>query len=235
MDRLDDVVKDCLDAVIQLRSADLATLPPPTQLHARFTDCVEQMLRKAADTGLSDQDARDVAYPVVALIDEVALAKGDAVRQRWQASPLQTQFFQETTAGESFFARLRELRADRHRQESLRAYYLCLCLGFEGRYRARGGDLELMALTDSLAKELASSSKHDLNTLSPPGKWPSASLVSRRPVQLLLWFSAATVALALAVYLGLWFSLKVSVGSSLRDISAAGLSSKAPSPPEEEQ
>ncbi|HEY8211640.1 MAG TPA: DotU family type IV/VI secretion system protein, partial [Myxococcaceae bacterium] len=84
MDRLNDVVKDCLDAVVQLRSADAAALPPPQQLHARLKGFVEQMIRKGADEGFSNQDAQDIAYPVVALIDEVALIKGEAIRQHWQ-------------------------------------------------------------------------------------------------------------------------------------------------------
>src|SRR5262245_8322745 len=119
MDRLNDVVKDCLDAVVQLRSADPAALPPPQQLHGRLKGFCEQMLRKAQDAGFSSQDAQDIAYPVVALIDEVALTKGEAVRQHWQHSPLQAHFFQESVAGENFFVRVKDLRNDQQQHEVL--------------------------------------------------------------------------------------------------------------------
>ncbi len=234
MDRLNDVVKDCLDAVVQLRAADPAALPPPAQLHARLKGFVEQLLRKAADVGYPNQDAQDIAYPVVALIDEVALTKGEAVRQHWQHAPLQMHFFQESVAGEVFFDRLKELRSDQQRHEILSAYYLCLCLGFEGKYRVRGGELELATLTDSIGKELGRYRKHDPETLSPSGERPSDSLVSGKTVGPLLLLSGAAVALALLIYVGLWVSLKVSVGSSVGEISGAGLTSKAP-PPEEGQ
>lgn len=227
MDRLNDVVKDCLDAVVQLRSADPAALPPPAQLHARLKGFVEQMMRKAADEGFSNQDAQDIAYPVVALIDEVALTKGEAIRQHWQHAPLQMQFFQESVAGEGFFDRLKELRNDAQQKEVLKAYYLCLCLGFEGKYKVRGGELELMTLTDSVAKELGKYREHDADTLSPNGERPSDSFVSGRTVGPLLILSAAAVLLAVIIYAGLWIGLKASVGSSSDEISAVGI--RAPS------
>src|SRR3954469_7139886 len=228
MDRLNDVVKDCLDAVVQLRSADAAALPPPAQLHGRLKGFVEQMIRKGADEGFSNQDAQDIAYPVVALIDEVALTKGEAIRQHWQHAPLQMQFFQESVAGEGFFDRLKELRNDVQQKEILKAYYLCLALGFEGKYKVRGGELELMTLTDSVAKELGKYREYDADTLSPSGERPSDSLVSGRTVGPLLVLSAAAVALALLVYVGLWVGLKASVGSSASEITAVGISSSAP-------
>jgi type VI secretion system protein ImpK len=235
MDRLNDVVKDCLDAVVQLRAADPAALPPPAQLHARLKGFVEQLLRKANDEGYPQRQAEDIAYPVVALIDEVALTKGEAVRQHWQHAPLQMHFFQESVAGEGFFDRLKELRSDQQQKEVLKAYYLCLCLGFEGKYKVRGGELELVTLTDSIATELNRYRKHDAEVLSPSGERPSDSLVSRKTVGPLLVLSGAAVALAIVIYVGLWVSLKVSVSSTVGEINSIGLSSKAPKPSEPEE
>jgi type VI secretion system protein ImpK len=227
MDRLNDVVKDCLDAVVQLRAADPAALPPPQQLHSRLKGFVEQMIRKGAEDGFSNQDAQDIAYPVVALIDEVALTKGEAIRQHWQHAPLQMHFFQESVAGEGFFDRLKDLRNDAQQKEILKAYYLCLCMGFEGRYKVRGGELELMTLTDSVAKELGKYREYEPDTLSPSGERPSDSLVSGRSVGPLLILSAAAVLLAVVIYAGLWVGLKASVGSFTDEISAVGI--RAPS------
>jgi len=227
MDRLNDVVKDCLDAVVQLRSADPSALPPPAQLHTRLKGFVEQMMRKGADAGFSNQDAQDIAYPVVALIDEVALTKGEAIRQHWQHAPLQMHFFQESVAGEGFFDKLKDLRNDAQQKEVLKAYYLCLTLGFEGKYKVRGGELELMTLTDSVAKELGKYREYEADTLSPSGERPSDSFVSGKTVGPLLILSAAAVLLAVIIYAGLWVGLKASVGSSADEISAVGI--RAPS------
>ncbi len=220
MNRLNDVVKDCLDAVVQMRSADPAALPPPEMLHHRLKGFVEEMLRRAADEGFSHEDAQDIGYAVVAFIDEAALAKGDAIRQHWQSKPLQTHFFNETVAGEGFFERVQQLRGDHNRAEVLQAYYLCLALGFQGRYRVRGGELELMTLMDGLAKELGRYRTHDAETLSPSGDRPEESLVSAKKIGPLLILSAAAVALAILIYAGLWVGLNVSVSSDAEQIRA---------------
>src|SRR4051812_1920285 len=218
MDRLNDVVKDCLDAVVQLRSADASALPPPAQLHSRLKGFVEQMIRKGADEGFSNQDAQDIAYPVVALIDEVALTKGEAVRQHWQHAPLQMHFFQESVAGEGFFDRLKELRNDVQQKEVLKAYYLCLALGFEGKYKVRGGELELMSLTDSVAKELGKYRQYGAGPPPPKRRAPFGFAGGRKAVGPLLILSASAVLLALLVYVGLWVGLKASVSSSASEI-----------------
>src|SRR6185295_5006414 len=151
-------------------------------------------------SGFSNQDAQDIAYPVVALIDEVALTKGEAVRQHWQHAPLQMHFFQESVAGEGFFDRLKELRNDVQQKEVLKAYYLCLALGFEGKYKVRGGELELASLTESVARELGKYQHYEADTLSPSGERPSDSLVSGKTVGPMLILSGAAVALALLIY-----------------------------------
>lgn len=222
MNRLQEVVKDCLDAVVQLRSTDPAALPAPELLHHRLQAFVEEMLRRAADEGFSHEDAQDIAYAVVAFIDEVALTKGNAVRQHWQTGPLQMHFFNENVAGDGFFARLKELRGDSNRAEVLHAYYLCLTLGFQGRYRVRGGELELATILDALAKELGRRREHDEETLSPSGERPPESLVSVKKIGPVLWLSAAAVVFAVVVYAGLWVGLNVSVSSAAGQIQAVG-------------
>ncbi len=228
MNRLQDVVKDCLDAVVQLRSTEPAALPPPELLHHRFKAFVEAMLRRAADEGFSHEDSQDIAYALVAFIDEAALNASDALRQHWQSNPLQTHFFSEAVAGEGFFERLQRLRGDAHRAEVLQAYYLCLALGFQGRYRVRGGELELGTLLDALAKELGRSRAHDAETLSPSGERPAEPLVNARKIGPLLWLSAAAVALAVVVYVGLWVGLNVSASSAVERIQAVSGAVGAP-------
>ncbi|HEY8210422.1 MAG TPA: DotU family type IV/VI secretion system protein, partial [Myxococcaceae bacterium] len=100
--------------------------------------------------------------------------------------------------------------------------------GFEGKYKVRGGELELMSLTDSVAKELGKYRQYEADTLSPSGERPSDSLVSGRTVGPLLILSAAAVALAMLIYVGLWVGLKASVASSTSEITAVGISSSAP-------
>lgn len=208
MDRITEITKDCLNAIAQLREAEEASLPTASELHARLRASVDELLRRAAAAGYGREEANDIAYAVVALADEVVLSKGsDELRAYWGDQPLQLHFFQENVAGEQFFARLDAIRKDPRRGELLRAYYLALLFGFQGRYRMRGGDLELMGLVDSLSRELARSRAHDVEVLSPAGERPAESLGRGARAGPLLWIAAGAVILALVVYVGLRVSL----------------------------
>lgn len=222
MDRVNEVTRNCFDAVVQVRRAEPSMLPPAEMLHHRMKGYVEELLRKAADMGFSHQDAQDLAYPLVALIDEVALTKGEAIRLFWQSNLLQMSFFNENIAGENFFTRLQGLRSENHRHEVIRVYYLCLVLGFQGRYRVRGGDLELMTMIDSIQKELARTRVYNAETLSPQGERPEEALMSSRRVGPLLFLSGGAVALALLIYGILFITLNLTVSGVRNEIEKVG-------------
>lgn len=221
MDRVTDVTKTCFDALIQIRQCDQASLPPPEMLRHRLRGCVEEMQRRAGDAGFSQQDTQDMAYALVALMDEVVLAKPDPHRQYWMGNLLQMHFFSVNVAGEEFFARLKELREDPHRQEVLRVYYLCLVLGFQGRYRIRGGDLELMSLTESVQKELARGRRRDAEVLSPHGERPQESRVQMQRTAPLLVVSAGAVLFSLLIFGILYGLLRSRVTDAVQDMSAS--------------
>ena len=221
MDRITEITKDCFNAVAQVREAEEGTLPAPADLHARLRGCVDELLRRAAAAGFGREEANDLAYAVVALADEVVLSRGsDELRASWGSQPLQLHFFQENVAGEQFFARLDAIRKDPRRVELLRAYYLALLFGFQGRYRMRGGDLELMGLVDSLSRDLARSHAHDAEVLSPAGERPAESIGRGARAGPLLWIAAGAVVLALVVYVGLRVSLATGTAAVEEKIAA---------------
>jgi type VI secretion system protein ImpK len=203
MDRVTRTVAECLGAVIHLRRTESSALPEPEQVHRRLRAFVDRMLKRAADEGFSHQDAQDLAYAVVALLDEVALAQFESMREFWMSQTLQFLYFKENRAGEGFFKRMNEIRVDPNRRDVLRVYYLCLVLGFQGRYRVRGGELELMQLTDTLARDLAQGATFGTDTLAPHGERPPDSLRQTARRLPLVAFSAGALAFALLVYIGL--------------------------------
>ena len=207
MDRINQCTHECFNTVLQLRRAEPSSLPAPELLRHRLRGYVEDLLRDAGDAGFSQQDAQDMAYAVAALMDEVMLARPEPHRQFWMNNLLQLHFFKENVAGEGFFHRLQQLRADPNRREVLRVYYLCLVFGFQGRYRVPGGELELMRLIEAVRGELVRGLTHTLDVLSPHGERPAEPRlqVSRRVP--LLAFSAGAVVLALLACLGLRFNL----------------------------
>jgi type VI secretion system protein ImpK len=221
VDRVTEITKDGLSALAQIRAADEGSLPSPEVLHQRLRALVDDALHRAAGLGLGREEANDAVYPLVALADEVVLGKGsEALSSFWSAQPLQLLFFGENVAGEAFFTRLEAVRRDPRRAELLRAYYLALVFGFQGRYRVRGGELELMALVDSVARDVARGRQADVESLSPSGERPSQGLGNAGRNVLFLWIAAGAVLLSLLFYLGLRLSLASGTDAVVDRISA---------------
>jgi len=218
MNRVNEATRDCFDTVIQLRQAEASGIPPPEVLNHRLRGVVEEVLRRAAVLGFSHQDAQDMGYALVALLDELVLNKPEPYRQFWMSNLLQLHYFNETVAGDSFFNRLATVRKDPHRVEVLQVYYLCLLFGFQGRYRIRGGELELMTLRDAVQKDLERAQPFDFDVLAPHGERPveKLNMATRR---LSLTFAAmAAVFLALVFYGGLFLGLEFTTNDMINEI-----------------
>jgi type VI secretion system protein ImpK len=218
MQRVTEATKDCFDAAIRIRNSDAASVPPPEVLHHRLRGVVDEMLRRAAVLGFSHQDAQDMAYALVALLDEVALTRPEPYRSFWMTNLLQLQYFNENVAGDGFFHRLQGIRKDPHRAEVLQVYYLCMLFGFQGRYRIRGGELELMTLIDSVQKDLERAKPFDYDVLSPHGERPTESMLTGKRRLSPMFISLGAMMLALLVYGGLVLGLDGSVDTFLNEI-----------------
>lgn len=218
MQRATEVTKDCFDAAIRIRNSDAAAVPPPEVLHHRLRGVVDEMLRRAAVLGFSHQDAQDMAYALVALLDEVALSRPEPYRSFWMTNLLQLQYFNENVAGDGFFHRVQALRKDPHRAEVLQVYYLCMLFGFQGRYRIRGGELELMTLIDSVQKDLERAKPFDFDVLSPHGERPSESMFTSKRKLSPMVISLGALVLALVVYGGLLLNLDGTVDTFMNEI-----------------
>lgn len=223
MDRINGVTGECFNALAQLRHLDESALPSPEALHRKMRGFVDAMMQRAAQAGFTREDVNDIAYAVVALADEVALSRSETLRQFWVGQQLQLQYFQENVAGEGFFTRLEGIKRDPRRREVLRVYALALLFGFQGRYRVRGGELELMNLADELQRMLAGAREHESETLSPQGEPPELARAGRGGKEVLLYTAAGVVGAALALVLVLRIWLGSSVSSVVERISAANL------------
>jgi type VI secretion system protein ImpK len=223
MDRINGVTGECFNAIAQLRQLDDAALPAPEALHRRMRGFVDAVMQRAAQAGFSREDVDDIAYALVALTDEVALSRSETLRQFWTGQQLQLQYFHENVAGEGFFTRLETLRKDPRRHEVLRVYALALLFGFQGRYRVRGGELELMNLVDDLQRELARSRRFEDETLAPRGERPEGATARGARDFRLLAVAGGAVAAALAGVIGLRLWLGASASSVVERLSQVNL------------
>jgi type VI secretion system protein ImpK len=106
--------------------------------------------------GLSKEDGDLAKFAIFAWIDEVILGSAWNQKEQWQGQQLQRIHFQTTDAGELFFERLNSLGP--HQNNVREVYYLCLAMGFSGRYIHESDDFLLEQLKTSNLKVLTGSS-----------------------------------------------------------------------------
>src|SRR3954471_8130220 len=134
MKRVTELTKDCFNAINQIRESQEGMAPPPELLHQRLRGFIDALIERGPRDGFQERDVQDMAYALVALADEMALGMSESVRRFWMGNLLQIRYFNENVAGEGFFTKLDAVRRDPRRLDVLEVYYLCLLLGFQGKY-----------------------------------------------------------------------------------------------------
>lgn len=143
MNRVNEIAKDCFNALIQLRAMGNDASVRPEHVHHRLRGYVDEMIARGKGMKMTESDLADITYAIVGFADELAQRKPGAVCDFWHQRPLQMHYFGENIAGDGFFDRLERILTDPKRVEALSVYHMTLQFGFEGRYALRGGELEL--------------------------------------------------------------------------------------------
>jgi type VI secretion system protein ImpK len=206
MKKITELTKDCFNAINQVREAGEGMAPPPEILHQRLRGFIDALIERGPREGYQERDVLEMAYALVALADEMALAMSESVRRYWMGNLLQLRYFNENVAGEGFFTRLEGIRRDPRKIEVLEVYYLCLLFGFQGKYAVRGGEIELMSLIEVLRTELGQALDVP-DELSPSGERPDEARLKAQGRMPLVWVSVGALLLAVAVYVGLRVSI----------------------------
>ncbi|HLA63191.1 MAG TPA: DotU family type IV/VI secretion system protein, partial [Rhodothermales bacterium] len=139
----------------------------PDELRRRAVEQIEAGSRAARRNGGVLEDVRDAEFALVALIDEAVMSSQWEGREQWAARPLQLERYERFDAGEVFFERLDALRGRPDGAEVLEVYFLCLTLGFKGRYQFASPE-ELRRLIEEVQSELLGR-RDELPPLAPHG------------------------------------------------------------------
>ena len=158
---------DLLGTIPDLVSAR-GSLPMPAALRSTVEQQLSTMMDRARSAGILPEDIVEAQYAIVALIDELlARVHGWPGQAEWRTRPLQLIRFNENTAGENFYRRLSMLEGQPHRVHVLQIYFLCMAVGFQGRYAVTGGE-GLAPIYDRVGARVAQASGPD--AISPHGE-----------------------------------------------------------------
>ena len=214
--------------ILQIRASD--HLGDPTALRQRVETLLSESARSARELGVSEADLAEAEFGLVAFLDEAILGSDWPGRDAWSAQPLQLTHYDRYDAGERFFDRLKALFDEGGtRTAVLEVYYLCLALGFKGRYAIQGREV-LRRLVDDLHGRLERVSG-EAGALAPRGtsrEVPAEAEKGGLP-SWALWTGAAV--LVALLYLGLSLSLSGVAEETAADLEALTASSPPPSMP----
>lgn len=146
-----DAANVLLALIPQLRAT--TSHPDPAQLHAQLLARVGEFEKAAAESRVPQPKIVAARYVLCTFIDEVVAATPWGASGTWAKHNLLQEFHDERDGGEKSFKLLERLGADVSTNvDVLELFYVCVVLGFEGRYK---GQPNARAQLDAIAARLA--------------------------------------------------------------------------------
>jgi type VI secretion system protein ImpK len=180
--------------ILQLRIAK--DLDDPDQLRVRIKELLSRLDANARSSGVEFEQVENARFALVAFIDEAITGVSFSQKDAWLASPLQMELFNRYDAGEEFFRRLHQLRQRAQANAGvLEVYYLCMLLGFKGKYQYDDPDGLRGVIEDTRNDLTRSRESRPAQRLSPHGK-PQEGLLDVVSKEVPLWVigvGAATI------------------------------------------
>src|SRR5574341_1107441 len=131
-----------LAAVPQIRHA--LRHPDPAALRARLRDQVARFERSAKTAGVAEERIFVARYALCALLDDAAAATPWG--SDWMNHGLLAELHGERSGAEKFFTLLEQMALEAATYlEIFEFFYVCLALGFEGKYRSGEGGRQALA------------------------------------------------------------------------------------------
>ncbi len=146
----------------------------------------------------------------------------------WGAQTLVSIFHNEVTGGERFFDILDQMQQDLGRHsEALELMYLCMALGFEGRYRVLPRGIAALAeLRDSVWRTIRQRRGEFERDLSP--HWPGQAATHRPLSQRIPFWALGVGSLALVCVVYLLFNFALAGASDVAFTQLSGLPPNGP-------
>jgi type VI secretion system protein ImpK len=183
--------------------------PDVATLRADVIEAMGRFQAEIRDAGVDTRTSAQAHYALCALIDETILGTPWGLQSIWSKQSLLISIYREATAGETFFKFVNKAKElPRDYLDILEFFYICLSLGFQGKFRVESGGADRLTrlrrdLYTVITRERGASERE----LSP--RWQGVQDKSPGVARFLpLWVvGASTFAAVVLVFLGYTFSL----------------------------
>jgi type VI secretion system protein ImpK len=169
-------------------------------LNVHLTEALKFFERRVMHGGAEGEHLNIASYVLCTVIDEAVVTTRWGNESDWSQTSLLSRFHNETSGGEKFFHYLDRLSKNPVRHlPVLELMYLCISLGFEGKYRVQTrGMLELEGIRDALYRQIRQLRGDVPRELSP--HWEGLNHQRRSPVRIVpVWIVVLFTAACLAV------------------------------------
>jgi type VI secretion system protein ImpK len=214
-----------LTAIVRLRSGRQALTQADT-----FRTQMREALKSAAQAarnqaGYSTEDVKMATLAIVGFLDESVLMIRNPLFADWPRKPLQEELFGSHMAGEIFYQDLEQLLSRNDAPDLadvLEIHYLCLLLGFRGRYSGRGaGEVQgIMSAVENKIRRI----RGGLGELSP--SWAPAGQVTKIVGDPWVRWLMVSFAVSLFLVLTLFAVFKISLSSATQSTGGAAVQRK---------
>lgn len=196
------IFQEVLTAIERLRANRQSVTDAQAFRHHNH-EALRTAANQALAAGYASDDVKWATFAAVAFLDESVLNSQNPMFTDWLRKPLQEELFGTHVAGELFFQYLQQLLARTDSSDLadvLELYYLCLLLGFGGRYGG-GNRGELKQVMDATAQKIRRI-RGAPGPLSPAAGIPDERIRSGRDpwVRRLGWAAGAAVGLAVVLF-----------------------------------
>ncbi|MCC6076024.1 type IVB secretion system protein IcmH/DotU [Pseudomonas sp. GCM10022188] len=169
------------------------------ELNQRLGGELKLFEHRALHDGAESSQVMAARYVLCTVLDEAVVTTPWGNESEWSQMSLLSSFHNETFGGEKFFQLLERLTRNPVKHlPMLELMYLCLALGFEGKYRVLPrGMLELEAIRDSLYRQIRQLRGDVPREVSP--HWQGLRDTRRHLVRIVPWWLVALFTLACLV------------------------------------
>ncbi|HUI92573.1 MAG TPA: type IVB secretion system protein IcmH/DotU [Chitinivibrionales bacterium] len=191
-----DVSTLCTDLfLIIIRMREAEDLGDPAALRKLITYYIGLFEKNCKAIGMAPESILEAKYAMVALMDETVLSVPGACRDFWLTRPMQLDYFGDNLAGQEFYEKLQKmLLQPENKKDVLEVYFLCLSLGFEGKYKLFNPE-ERITIMEDLGRMIRRTRIRVSAELSPHGKRAAPSSAAKPKTFFFpLWLSGAIAA-----------------------------------------
>lgn len=183
----------------------------------RLASAVTQFETRALQADVDNSQVISARYVLCSVADEAVVTTAWGNRSDWSKVSLLSRFHNETFGGEKVFQLLERLSRDPVKHLAmLELMYLCLSIGFEGKYRImERGATQLETVRDALYRQIKQVRGEPPSQRVAPA---AAGQTRRKRLRVIsaTWVVVLTLACVLAIYAGFAWTLSQQATNALQ-------------------